>query len=596
MNAIQLPAVTHEFSTLMQSRGQTVSHGDLEFVSLISAAWQSERTNPNPIVFAAECGFGKSTLLELFLRHKTASDPYFGAIIVKQKRDEVEALSVAINRNLTEDGREQVRYRRAFAIRGYDPLQMTYRSYRKQFERQAYYPVVIMTAEMLARQSSMRLLDRFSSFYDGDRQRRPRRLLIIDERPVITRNHSVSVEDVNRLIVDVRAIGLRKYNGKEANYFREFLEYAQRLRHEIESCSVAARIEPVDFEYTLPEELRKDWGDDYEGDNFDMLGTFESAIRFGGAVSFRRGGVPVVSVSQRIYYEWTQYNSFILDATAKTDPYYASDKFDVIEAPTPHLYRNVYFNVCPSENLSRSFFEAHPQSFDEVAAMVKEIAAKQRKTMVVFYKEHLSRLEELLAEEIECGAVLTKHFDSGRATNEYKDCDAAIFLGWLLKGDTYYPQVASAIYSELLPLDHDINISGIRYSDARVESFKTGELVTERIQDVHRIRPRSSTYPINVYLFHRDGEIIRKIIESFPGSIRREFTPLRRLSGKVTHADNLIGYFQKMESGQRTKSKEIYESLGISARQFSRLQEDPRVVEAMRQYRVIKDRTFYSKL
>lgn len=601
MNAIltqtdALTDITSEFTTVLQSRGHPVNDGDTEFIRLITSGWLSERSLTNPIVFAAECGFGKSTLLEIFLRYMTATDPYFGAIIVKQKRDEVEALSFALNRNLTEEGREQVRYRRAFAVRGYDPLQITYKSYRRQFRHQSYFPVVIMTTEMLARQSTMQTLDRFSSFYDGDKQRRPRRLLIIDERPVITRNYSMSVDDINRLIGEVREIGHRKYRDKEADYYREFLEYAQRLRHELEERTGMERIESVDFDYVLPEELRRDWCDSYDGDHFDALSTFESTVRFGGTVALRRGGRPTITVSHRIYYEWTQYNAFILDATAKTDPYYASDKFEIIESPSPHVYHNVHFNVCTGENLSRSFFESNPQSFEEAAAMVKEIAAKQRRTMVVFYKEHLPKLEELLADEIDSGAVMTKHFDSGRATNEYKDCDAAVFLGWLLKGDTYYPQVASAIHNELLSFESGVNLTGIHYKDERVESFKRGDIVTERIQDVHRIRPRSNTYPINVYLFHRDDEIIRKIVASFPGSSRREFTPIRKLSGKVNHADRLIEYLREMKPKDRVKSKDVYGELGIHRNTFALLQDNPRVLEAMRQLKVIRDRTFYLKL
>jgi hypothetical protein len=587
--------VVSEFKAALLARGHDVSQDDADFARLITSSWLSNRRLDNPIVFAADCGFGKSTLLKTFLRYMTENDPHFGAIVVKQKRDEVEELTVAINENKTEDGCEKVRHRRAFAIRGYDPLRMTYKSYRRQFRMQAYYPVVIMTAEMFARQSTMQLLDRFNSFYDGNNRRRPRRLLLIDERPVITRNYTMSVEDINRLIDDVRDVTFRRNDGKEGAYFRGFLAYAQRLRHELETCEGKSRIESIDFDYFLPDDLRKDWCDIYEGEHFDALSTFESTIRFGGTIAIRRGGKPTITVSHRVYYEWTQYNPFILDATAPTDPYYESDDFVIIAPPNPYKYRNVYFNVCTGENLSKSFFESNPQSYEETALMVKDIADKHRKTMVVFYKENLPRLEEYLTDEIEDGKIVTKHFDSGRGTNEYQDCDAAVFLGWLLKGETYYPQVASAIYNELLPFESRVDTTGLHFDDERVEAFKVGELATERIQDVHRIRPRSSTYPVNVYLFHRDENIIGKIIGSFPGSYRKDFVPLRKLSGNKTHADRLVEYLRDMEPGTRVKSKTIYEALGIHRNTFGQIQENPRVLEAMKEYKVIKDRTFYVK-
>lgn len=586
--------VISEFKALLLARGHAVSESDADFARLITAGFMTDVRLDNPVVFAAECGFGKSTLLELFLRHKTESDDRFGAIVVKQKREEVEALTNAINRNLSCDGSERVRYKRAFAIRGYDPTKMTYKRYRRQFRHQAYYPVIVMTAEMFARQSSMRLLDRFSSFYDVNGKRRPRRLLLIDERPVITRAYQLSVDDVNRLISDVRDVSHQRH-GSSAGYYREFLEYAQELRHILETCEKKQRIEPIDFDYELPDELRKDWCDIYEGDDFDALSSFEGAIRFGGLVALRFG-TPYLSVVQRVYYEWTQYNPFILDATAPTDPYYKAYDFDIIAQPEPHRYDNVVFNICDTENLSKSFFDNNPDSLSIAAETVKEIANKHEKTMVVVYKDYYHEMESLLAEEIEAGKIMMKYFDSGRATNEYRECDAAVFLGWLLKGEAYYPQVASAIHDTLLRYDVRIERTGLHFEDERVEAFKAGELVTERIQDVHRIRPRTTTRSVNIYLFHRDDDITSKVAGSFPGARQVEFIPTRRLSGRRTHADNFIDYLRDMEPGERVKSKEIYESLGISRNGFANVQKEPRVIRAMREYGVIKDKTFFVKV
>lgn len=574
----------------------------MAFTAGMVDAWNAPDDMDYPVVFAAECGFGKSTLLEVYLRHMAATDPHFGAIIVKQKKDEVEALTNAINRNDTAEGRVGVRYRRAFAIRGFDPAVTSYESHRRQFNRQAYYPVVVMTAEMFARQSTMRVLDRFSSFYDHAEQRRPRRLLVIDERPVLVRTHSVSVEDVNRLIDDVRSIAFQTKLRAGATArreidsdYREFLGYAQQLRANLEGCEGIGRMSPIDFDYTLPDSLRRLWSDLYEGEDFDALATFETTVRFGGTFYQRRGITPAVTVSHPVYYEWTAFRPFILDATAATDPYYAASNFIVMEAPSPHTYSNVQFHVCTGENLSKSFFENHHQSFEEAAGMVREIAEKHRRTMVVFYKEHLPQLESYLSDEIAAGRIVTKYFDSGRATNDYKDCDAAVFLGWLLKGDAYYPQVASAIYDELLSYESWVDITGVHYRDERVESFKVGELVTERIQDVHRIRPRSSDYPVSVYLFHRDGAMLSKIIDSFPGARRREFTPRRQLKGPSRNAANLIDYFSRMEPGERVKSKVVYVTLGIHRNTFASLLKDSVVLDAMQTLGIFKERTFYCR-
>ncbi len=586
-----------KFYEVMHDRGQSISDDDAKYAFKTFYAWTRHEPMKNPVVIAAECGFGKSTLLEIFVRNMVRTSDSFGCIVVKQKIEEVEVFVEAINTDRMKHGLAR-RHDYAFGIYGYDASRMSFAQYQSQFSRQTFYPVLVMTAEMFARQSNMRNLDRFSSFYDKEEVRHRRNLLLIDERPVLTKEYTFTFDRLNELSQNVRRL-IHQLHGKDTKVYSNFNRKLQKLRVTLEEyrdeTRTKERIEPIDRHYLIDESLRRDWSNHYEGDDFDALSSFEKVIRHGGIVSVKDGEARLMA-TQKTHYEWMQFNPFILDATAETDPYYDSYDFHMFRPDNPHVYSNMTFYVGDGANLSKMFFNRHPQSIQSVSDMVKEISTKHKKTMLVSYKENIPKLSEQLINEIESGKIAMKHFDSGRSTNDYRDCDAAVFLGWLLKGDLFYPEVASAIYDRPLGIDSKPDqIYGFKFLDPQVEQFKVRDMVTERIQDIHRVRPRSKVDPISVYLFHKDEELLDGIIDNFSGAKKVDFVPLQKLSGKEDAADLVINFFKEMRTGQRVKGKELYEQLNIHRNTFSQTLKDQRVMEAMKRYGITKEKTFYRK-
>lgn len=590
-----------EFDRVMRERGQSVTIDDLSYAYYALWAWSGRQMHrERPTVIVAECGFGKSTLLEIFVRYMARKYPStFGCVVIKDKREAVREFVEAVNLRQTISQVLRQTHESAIGIYGYDRDRETYEDYRGQFKRQVYYPVVVMTTEMWARQSNAGNTDSFLTFLVGGKERRLRSLLLIDERPNLVSTYTFAASDVSRLIDNVRTVSHEIYNGRDAGYYKTIVQAAGKLRELLEQPREDDRtkqyIGAIDPNFMLPENLRNDWVAVYNGQEYDSLRLFETAVRQGGLFSVT-GGRAHLTVSYKVFYEWGAFDTYVLDATADTDPHYLSHDFTMFKPNKAHEYSNLTFHVNHSYTLSKSFFEESPQSFQLVADMIRDIAAGKQRTMVVTYQENKPKLEELLRIEVSSGKVVMKHFDSGRGVNDFRDCDCAVFIGWLLKGENYYPQLASAIHGDSLDFTHKTDRSrGFHYENETVDNVRFYDMVTERIQDIHRVRPRATTEPIDVYIFHIDREIVREITAAFGGARTVEFNPIKKLSGSETSADKLIAFFEGMKPGDRVKAVKIREATGVIRKTFGRIEKDARVIEAMRKYGVTKDKTVYVK-
>lgn len=596
---IDVDIMLADFDRLMKSRGHTLTIHDLTYAYWTLSAFITPEPMTRPGVIAAPCGFGKSTLLEVFVRYMVRKYPEtFGCIVIKDKRDEVDAFVTAINLDKIGSGILNRRHKYAFGIYGYRAEEMSRRDYYQQFTEQENYPVAVMTKEMWARQSNVRNTDRFQNFRINVREKRRRTLLLIDERPNLVSTYDFTAVNLSELIETVRQVSYLAWS-KDAPYYADFEAQVRSLRMFLEGYRdddrMREHITPIDPHYRIPADLRRDWATFYNGDTYDALGLFETAIQRGGILAVRKGAARL-TVSYCVFYEWGQFNNFIMDATAAQDPYYNAHEFGILAATEEHTFDNVTFFVNHHYNLSRTFFERDAESFERVGEMVRECARHSRRTMLVTYKENLPKFETLLADEIATDRISPKHLDSGRATNEYRDCDGAIFIGWLLKGDNFYPSVASAIYNQSFDIGVNTDKAiGFHFENEVVDDIRFRDMVTERVQDIHRLRPRSTAEAIRIFIFHRDQKLIAEIVSAFPGAKVTEFTPHNRPDGKETASDRLIRFFQTMEPGARVKAKAIRDLLDIHRNTMAAAEKEPRVREVMRQFKIIKDRTFYVK-
>jgi len=107
--------------------------------------WQQSGVLDLPVIVGAQPGFGKSTMLTVYLRYMVRNYPdTFGAIIVKERIEDMKRLADEVNGDKV-DGPLFRQDKYAYFIQGFDEDQMTREHYEEQFTVQSNYNVVIMT-------------------------------------------------------------------------------------------------------------------------------------------------------------------------------------------------------------------------------------------------------------------------------------------------------------------------------------------------------------------------------------------------------------------------------------------------------------------
>ena len=592
----------------MAYRGLTLDMNAMGYAATTFEMWSRFEPMALPGIIAAPPGFGKSTMLEVFLDYMTDAYPdTFGAIVVKEKREQVMELVNALNR---------YGEKKAYGIYGKDFDGIDDFDYRTQFTEQEKYPILVITKAMFEVRSSNRTLRRLMYFEDWEGRTRRRTHLFIDERPELIKTFEVTPEQLTSLLKEVRRVMLKRKR-RLPRHYKRVLDTVDELRGKLEKHRTDKQfheeLEPIDERFRIPQDLRKAWMREYDNRKpgeepaveYFMLDMFESAVRLGGIVKLdERNGTVRLTVGHRLDYEWTAFNPFILDATGDIDAYYKGFGFPVLEySKDDNRYKNVSILVNNQYLLSKNHFEKYDREARRCIKMMRdEILPKYKKTMVVVYKEMLPHYEKGLAEEIRAGKVALKHFDSGRGSNAYRDCDAAVFLGTLFKGEDFYPSAAAAAYDKPVKIaGNGHKVLGYKYEDETAEEFKIRDMTVDRVQDIHRLRPWARQEKIDVYLFHTDDRLINSILKEFPGAEVEQFFPKQKLkpgtNGKMTSADRFIEYIRdEMNPGEKVKAKYIYESvLGINRAAFNKMLAKDEVKAAMEEYGVEKQGHSYVK-
>lgn len=555
------------FVEVMGRRGCIVPAADRKFAGFMLNAWASHKPLDKPTAIAAPCGFGKSTLVEIFVKHMYEKDPLtFGCVIVRNKREEV----VQVAREINEAVGEKI----AYPYLGYDDKTMTREEYIKQKEEQQNYPVLVMTHRMFALYASAEKLEFFSTFINEEGNKARRVNLFLDERPDIVVTAVFDPEKLQKFVNLLRAVA-KTPTGQQRRYMKKVTEMAGKLYGIMNRYRTKKEfrmyVRPIARYYNPSDTMRADWAANYDGPEYYLLDLFVRAVRHGGYLYVDKNGKVTLTISYRLASQWTQFRPFILDATCDIDVHYKGTDLYIVKFPEdPDAYRTLTFHLWDGRNFSQEFFEKDPKNLDRSVVMVRDIVRNHRKTLVVVYKGYREYFVEKLADEIKAGRVKLSHFgESDRGTNEYRNCDAAIFLGWLFKG-THHVAVARALHDKEFSQESRRTPFGPRYKDARVEEVRFKEMVVERIQAIHRTRPRYAKHNINVYMFHRDREMLDAVTSRFPGATVLTFEPDAFSKRKAPTDELIVEYFAAWSPGTKKTAKEIYTELGMKRQQFGR--------------------------
>ncbi|SIS54100.1 hypothetical protein [Salimicrobium flavidum] len=579
--------------------GHTPTPSENMFAYQTFKLWQQTGVLDLPVIVGAQPGYGKSTMLTVFLRYMVRNQPNtFGAIVVKERVEDIKRLADEINEEGTQNGLTQMN-NYAYYIRGYNSEEMTREHYEEQFTTQAQYNVVIMTTKQFELQALRDKLGKFGRFKDSRGMNRPRRTLLIDEKPSLVVSHKLGYDELNGLKSKVIRAS-HEATGDREPYVDKVLSLVNEVSQSLEAHKIPGRFryDPIKPNYMIPRKLLGHFAEVFGVSDLQELRAFERVVGYGGELNFQNGRIEIVSTFY-LHYEITEYNTFIMDGTGDLDPEYIGRDFNLFMPEQKPDLTNVTFHLCKQYGMSKTSIREHnPKSIENISAEIKRIVeGEEGKTLIVTNAEFVPQLEQKVpASEYN---VVFKHYDGGRGTNNYADADNAIFIGVLNKGSSYYATAAQAVagdrLGETLGIEQEKSGGRYRFTDERVEEYKSLDVAVEMVQETHRIRANKKTKPVNIYVFYNDERTLQHITEAYEGATIREHKPVSKLIGAETTADAIVRYFREMETGEQIKQSRIYKDLDVHRNTFTKAVETDRVVQAMKEMNVTKEKTKYIK-
>ena len=519
-----------------------------------------------PVIIGAQPGFGKSTSIKIYLRDMVRRfTDTFGCIVVMEHLEEIKELADFINHESNDEHGLLYTSRYAYYIQGNQEYESR-EAYDAQFTTQSKYNVVIMTTRQFEFQVLKKNIAEFRQFKNQQGKSTDRASLLIDEKPSLTVSRELSDSQLNALLGDIR-VALAGKGSRHKTIYRKLLNYVNSLREQMEDPDIEGvqRIAPVDTMYILPKELIRQFAGIHPVDKLADLRAFEDIISKGGLM-FEYKGVAKVAQVIKMEYEWAHSRSFIFDGTAKVDPEYLGGYFNLMLPKNTDDMSNVTFNICYDTNLSKSTIKDSKNAWDNICKEIDRIKGlHDGQILIVTYKVCLPELEIRLENEINSGKLVLHHFDSGRGSNIHQDIDTAIYVGNLFKGSPYYPLVTQSVVGDklgkTLSSTFKVGRNGLKYDDNLVEEYKKLDMAIQIVQKTNRLRPNKKTKPVNFYMFNQDEEIINHITSHYKNCKVKAFRPVIPIVGKRETLDEVIEFFEGMESGSKVTQKKLYSEI-----------------------------------
>lgn len=293
-NYINCQYLLRNWHVAMRTHGADVTISDLRFAEMTFYTWLCGKTYERPIIIAAPPAFGKSTMLSVFLRYMVRKYKTFGAVVVKEKIEDLERLAHEINNDtVSEDGTVFRRNNYAYLIQGYDSNIMTRTEYVEQFKTQEKYPILLLTQKMLELQTLRGNLKKFNTFSRDTISQNdyPRRLLLIDEKPSLTVSRTLTTVQLNSLVDEIRSISIGA-SGKVQKYVSSTLEVINELRSVMENTRdmETYKLSPLRPRYKLHYKLLRDINKVGRTKTLENLKAFERAVAGGGIFNISKDG------------------------------------------------------------------------------------------------------------------------------------------------------------------------------------------------------------------------------------------------------------------------------------------------------------------
>lgn len=514
--------------SVLHSRGVNVPTDHEGIIEILCRVFISDLTEKKPIVLPVDPGLGKSTTLEEYLKYSAESDPSFGAVVVKERKEDLLALQKQLGHKafvlygFDQDCLKKLKdYSRA-ACRDCTAVKCRVKT---NYKRQQYYPILLLAMERFVGHVDFEQnIKTLMTWRNGDIIEK-RSILVIDERPPMAVCTPVTIDALTRVSGVIGAISPETKLHEQSKKFLERLHPVFWAYIQAKACTVNS----VDKKYSLPKGLTDFFYRDYEGNDVEIIRSLESIIKKGGVYVPANPSSSTSKILTRHYIDYSMLSDIktvILDGTARHDFEYRQDMFCKLDIDPYRTYENLTILNCADWNTSRNSLIKKRGWLEELAKDLDIIAADS-KILLVTYKFLVNDIKKVLQNLANSDNIQLDYFGGLKGKNGYANCDKVIIVGLTHKGDQYYLAKAGAVYG----IDTDgIKVSsrngGRHYDHALVQSLADNDITIELVQCILRIHLRKGVKKnAQVYTFLRDQRHAQMLGEYFSGCQIKTWVP-----------------------------------------------------------------------
>ncbi len=537
-------------------------------------------TTDKPVVVPMETGLGKSTMIEEFLRLKLNMDDDFGAIIVKERIEDILALETKL------DGKAKAVYSfyPDYCLKGYKEYQrVACRICRADCRiknaviEQRNYPVLLMSSERFRLEMLYgRHLKDFMTFYDEEGIEHKRSILIIDEKPPLAINRPITRNDIRKVYEAIRNIqaGTELYD--EAQCLVSHLKKLNTLLNDLDFTSpFLPAFEPG---FKLSDKLKHFFEAVYTENDIEILEHIASIVRKGGILRAEKTKIGLEA--QAITTDYIEFakldglKTVIFDGTAKYDAEYKDGRFAILDLPDIRSYDNLTVYNCPI-NMSRTniFSKKSSERFDFQKLFQDLEGIRGEEVFVLTYQKLVNTVKKDMGNTRfnENNHIYLDHFNNIKGKNLYADCTVMLNIGINYKGDAYYLAKAISLGEE--PGFSDINDREYRtvMLTERMKRIIESDLFAEMIQNFSRTALRKSTgEQVQIYSFISDSGLLNLLKTYFTNAAFETWYPEKFYKHYLMHGSEhdqkllKLGDILQIQFSKKSvlTKKEIREALG----------------------------------
>ncbi|MGE7021332.1 hypothetical protein [Solibacillus cecembensis] len=422
-----------------------------------------------------------------------------------------------------------------------------------KYEVQKQHPILIITHARLQMEGMQ--LSKFATWKAADGKEYKRSRIIIDEKPPILDVKTISTLDLELLIFNLKSMELEI--GSED--IDRSLEVVNNLKAILLSTDKEEKMPPLDESFAFG--FDSIWYKRYSGNKVGLLKDVEAVINLGGAVNEYNNKISITT-SKKVAYDFSLYNTIILDGTAINDfEYRYLSGFKMLDVPRLKSYNQLTLNVDNTIASSKTKLINDPELIDKIVKYTREMSV-EKPVLLLCYKSLRKTFENALNDEVKKKRVAINHFGNVKGSNSYSNYSCVVIVGIVNKGEPYYMNKSGEIFSEVSNLERTTINKVRRFNDVNIEQHKLSDQFVSLVQDILRtsIRNNGSTQEVEVFLFTRDMVLTKMLHEYFVGS---KIMKWDLLGHKPSWYDLISNLFSTIGIGEKINKKDIRHKLSL---------------------------------